>query len=148
MLVSQLCDVFEIHALIFLADLIADHMISLAGKIELVTVGEVSAMSQIEAHDGVAGLKNRRERCLIRLRTGVGLHVDVFSAKKFFRAVTGDFFDLIDVFTTAVIALAGITFGVFIGEDASRGFEDGFGRKVFTGDQLDLAILAIGFFLN
>ena len=67
MLVGQLCDVFEIHALIFLADLIADHVICLAGKIEFVPVRQMTAMREIEAHDGIAWLQNSRECRLVRL---------------------------------------------------------------------------------
>ena len=45
-----------------LLDLIAHHVVGLAGKIQLVAVGEVPAMRQVEAHDGVAGLEDRRDR--------------------------------------------------------------------------------------
>ena len=45
----------------------------------------------------------------------------------------------------AIVTFAGIAFGVFVGEDAAGGFEDGFGDEVFAGDQFELGVLAIGF---
>ena len=39
-----------------LADLVAGDFIKLAGEIELVAMGEMAAVGEIEAQDGVAGL--------------------------------------------------------------------------------------------
>ena len=72
------------------------------------------------------------------------LHVDVFGAEKLFGAVAGDVFDFIGEFAAAVIALAGIALGVLVGEDAAGGFEHGFRGEVLAGDQLKLAVLAVG----
>ena len=138
----------EIDALVFLAHLIADDVVGLAGEVQLVAVREVAAVREVEAHDGVAGLQHGRVGRLIGLRAGVRLHVDVLRFEEFFRAVAGEVFHFIGEFAAAVIALAGIAFGVFVGEDAAGGFQNGFGGEILAGDQLDLAILAVGFFQN
>ena len=101
-------------------------------------------MGQIQPHDGVARLQHRGVSRLIGLRAGVRLHVDVFGAEKLLGAVAREVLHVIGEFAAAVVALAGIAFGVFVGEDAAGGFQHRFGGEVFAGDQFDLAVLAFG----
>ena len=56
----------------------------------------------------------------VRVAARVRLHVRVIRAEKFFGFPRRTGFDRIDVFTAAVIAVFGITFGVFIGEEISH----------------------------
>ena len=135
----------EIDALVFFAHLIADDVVSLAGKIEFVAVRQVPAMGEIEAHDGVARLQHGGVGGLVGLRSGMRLHVDVLGVEELFCAIAGEVLHFVGILAAAVVALAGIAFGVFIGEDAAGGFENGFGGEVLAGDQLDLAVLAAGF---
>src|SRR2546422_36282 len=44
----------------------------------------------------------------------------------------------------AVVALPGISFRVLVGEDRAGGFEHRFGDEVLGGDQLEVAMLALG----
>ena len=64
-------------------------MVGLAGEVEFVAVRQVSAVREVEAHDGVARLEHGRVRRLIGLRAGMRLYVDVLGAEKLFRAVAG-----------------------------------------------------------
>ena len=98
--------------------------------------------------DGVARLEHRRVGRLVGLRAGVRLHVDVFGAEELLRAIARQVLDDVGVFAAAVIALAGIAFGVFVREDAAGGFEDGFGGEVLAGDQFELRILPLEFVLG
>ena len=76
---------------------------------------------------------------------GVRLHVGVFGAEQFLGAIDGELLDFVGVFAAAVVALAGIAFGVFVGEDRAHGFEHGFGDEIFAGDELEAGGLAAGF---
>ncbi len=91
------------------------------------------------------GCRTARVSGLVRLGTGVRLDVDVFGVEELPGALPRKVLDFIGILTATVIALTGIAFGVFVGEDAARGFEDGLGGKVLAGDELDLAVLATRF---
>ena len=51
----------------------------------------------------------------------------------------------IHVFAAAVPALAGVAFGVFVGQHRALGLHDGGADEVFAGDQLDVFLLALPF---
>ena len=123
-------------------------MYSLAGEIERVAVREVAAVRQVHAQDGVAGLQHRGVGGLIGLRAGMRLHVGVLGAEQLLGALARQVFDDVGELAAAVVALAGIAFGVLVGEDAAGGFEDRFGGEVLAGDQFELRVLALGFMLD
>ena len=97
-------------------------------------------MSPGETHGGVGGL--------IGLRAGVRLHVDVLGAEELLGALAGQVLDDVGELAAAVVALAGIAFGVLVGEDAAGGFEHGLGGEVLAGDQFELPVLARGLVLD
>ncbi len=92
-----------------------------AGEVHGAAVGEVAAMAQVEADEFVAGLKAGKEHGHIGLRARVGLHVGVFSAKKLLDAFYRERFNLVYNLATAVIASAGIAFGIFVGQARAHG---------------------------
>ena len=145
MLIGEARHLVEIDAFVFPAHLVSDYVVSLAGEVEFVAMREVPAMSEVEPHDGVARLEHGGVGGLIGLRAGMRLHVDVLGAKKLFGAVAGQVLHFIGILAAAVVAFAGVAFGVLVGEDASGGFENGFGGEVFACDQLDLTVLALRF---
>jgi hypothetical protein len=57
-------------------------------------------------------------------------------------------FDLVDKFATAVIALAGITFRVLVGQHRALRLQHGLRNNILGGNQLDLRLLALQFFKN
>ena len=69
-------------------------------------------------------------------------------AEQFLGAIAREVLDDIGEFTSAVVALAGIALGVFVGEDAAGSFQHGFRDEVFAGDQFQLRVLAFGFVEN
>ena len=147
-LFGELRHVAEIDLFVFFTHLITDDVVSLPREIQLVAVSQVAAMGEIEAHDGVAGLEDRCIRRLVRLRAGVRLDVHVFGFEELFRPFAGQGLHFVGIFAAAVVTLAGIAFGVLVGEDAARSLEDRFGGEVLACDQLELAILPARFFLN
>ncbi len=63
-------------------------------------------------------------------------------------AVDRELLDDVDVFAAAVIALAGIAFGVLVGQLRALRGHHGRARVVFRGDQLDVLFLAVVFLLD
>ena len=64
---------------------------------------------------------------------------------KLLGAVDGDIFDLVVIPAATVVACAGIPFGIFIGKDGARGFEDGGRDVVLAGDQFERGLLPLAF---
>ena len=94
---------------------VGDHVVELAREIDRRTVGQMPAVCQRHTEDGVAGLEHRRIHSKVGLRTRMRLHVGVFSAEQFFRAIDRQLLGDVDKLATTVIAFAGIALGVFIG---------------------------------
>ena len=78
---------------------------------------QMAAMRKVHAEYRVARLQNGGIRSLVRLRSRVWLHVDIFCTKELLCAFASEAFDHIRVFATPVIALPWISFGVFISEN-------------------------------
>jgi len=106
-------------------------------------VGQVAAFGQAHAHDGVAGLQQAEKHRLVGLAAGVGLHIGEVGAEQGLQAVDGQLLDHVDMFTTAVVALAWVALGVLVGQLRTlRGHHGGRG-VVFAGDELDVLFLAL-----
>ena len=131
-----------------LPNLVAGDVVELAGEIELVAVGEMAAIGEIEPKDGVPGLNQRHEGGGVGLGAGVRLHVGVLGAKELFGAVAGKVLNYIGVLAAAVIALARVAFGVLVGEDGPHGLKHGARDEVFTGNHLQAFMLAEHFILD
>ncbi len=105
-------------------------------------MGKVAALGQVHAEDLVARVDEGQVGGHVGLAAGVGLDVGVLGAEKLFGAFYREVFRLVDLGAAAVVAAAGIAFGVFVGEAGSLGFENGRGGEVFRGDKLDAVALA------
>ena len=67
------------------------------------------------------------------------------AVEKLLGAVAGEVFDNVDELAAAVVAFAGVAFGVFVGEGRGGGGHDGRGDVVFGGDKFEGGLLAAGF---
>ena len=103
------------------------------------------AVVEVEPHDHVARIEHGRVGGLIGLRAGVGLHIGVFGVEEFLGAIASQVFHDVGEFAPAVVALAGISFGILVGENAAGRFQYRFRREILAGDQFDLRVLAFGF---
>ncbi|MNN87855.1 hypothetical protein D3C81_2054640 [compost metagenome] len=56
--------------------------------------------------------------------------------------------DHVDVFAAAVVTLAWVAFGVFVGQNRALGFHDCRAGVVFRSNQLDVLFLALSFLLH
>ena len=110
-------DVVHIQPLILLAHAVGDHVEPLARHVDGRAMGQVTAGIQVKAHEGVAGLQQRQEHSLVHLAAGVGLDVGEVAAEKLFRPLDRQRLGHVDELAAAVVALSGITFGIFVGQD-------------------------------
>ena len=73
------------------------------------------------------------------------LHVGIGAIKQLHGSVASQIFRNIHKFATAVIALARVSFGIFVGEHRSLSFAHGGGHKIFRSDKFQLGDLAAAF---
>ena len=104
-------------------------------------MGQMSAVRQRHAENGVARFKHRHVHRLIGLRTGMRLHVGILGTKQSFQPINRQLFSHVYVLTSTVITFSGITLGVFIGELATLRFHHCRAGVIFRGDQLNVIFL-------
>ena len=69
------------------------------------------------------------------------LHVGVLGSEELLGAIARQVLDHVGELASAVIAFAGIAFGILVGEHRAGGFEHGFADEVLGGDQLEPFVL-------
>src|SRR5271154_1543066 len=100
---------------------VRNDLVGLARKIQMMSVGEMAAMSKVQTKNRVTGLEHRSVGSLISLRSRVRLYVGVLRAKKFLGPLTRKFFHYVGELASAVVALARIALRILVGEDRSCG---------------------------
>ena len=101
----------------------------------------MAAVGQVEGEHGVARLDGGEVDGRVGLTAGVGLHVDVLGAEEGLEPVAGEVLHRVDEFAAAVVAVAGVALGVFVGEDAADRLHDGGAGEVLAGDHLQPFLL-------
>src|SRR5690606_17069647 len=139
---------FVIVQLFVLVQTVGHEVVQLARGVHGGTVGQVTAFSQAHAQNGITGVEHSHVHTLVGLRTRVRLQVGYFSAELLLQAVNSQLLDHVHELATAVVALARITFRVFVGQLCALGLHHGGAGVVFRGDQLDVLLLAHIFALN
>src|ERR1700688_1818779 len=76
------------------------------------------------------------------------LHVGMFGSEQLLSAVARQILHDVGVFAPAVVTLARITLGIFVGKHRARGFKHGFADEIFRGNQLQPLMLAAGFIVD
>src|SRR5256885_5872002 len=104
-------------------------------------MGKMAAMCEVQSEDRVSRLKHRAQCFHVRLRSRVRLYIDVLRAEEFPGAIAGKVFDHVSEFASAVVALAGIALGIFVGEDRAGGFEYGLADIILRSDQFQPCLL-------
>jgi len=144
-LTRERSDVVHVDQVIVGAHAVRDRLEPLAAHVDRRTVRQVTARIEIEPHETVARRQQRQEHGLVHLAARIGLHVGEIAAEQFLGALDRQVFDDVGIFAAAVITLARIAFGIFVGEDRSGRFEHGEARDIFRRDQFDLGLLAMQF---
>ena len=70
------------------------------------------------------------------------LNIGIVRAEQFHRTLDRQFFSNINIFAAAVVALARVTLGVFVGQYGALGFHHARACVVLGGNQLDMLLLA------
>jgi hypothetical protein len=78
----------------------------------------------------------------------VGLHIGKISAEKLLGPLDGDVFNHIHALTAAVIASAGVSLGVFVGEYGPGSGQNSGADDIFGSNQLNVLLLTLEFCLN
>jgi len=105
-------------------------------------VREMAARGQIEPHESVARLQQGKEHFRVCRSTRVRLHVRKLAAEQFRHALDRNALDDIDVLTSAVIAFAGKSLGIFVGQDGALRLKHRARDDILGRDQLDFIALA------
>jgi hypothetical protein len=121
---------------------VGHHVEPFAAHIEGHAVGEVAAFGQAHAHDGVAWLQEGQKNRFVGRCAAMRLHVGAICAEDGLDAVNGELLSHVHMLAATVIALAGVAFGIFVGELRALRRHDGGGGVVLAGDQLDVMLLA------
>ena len=122
--------------------------VAATGEVHRVPVREMAAVGQAHGQHHFPGLQSRYVGGLIGGGAGVRLYVRVLGAVEGLCPLDGEGLDLVDPVATPVVALAGIAFSIFVGEDAPHRFQDGHRSEVLRGDQLDVVLLALKLFFD
>ena len=102
-------------------------------------------MRQVHAQHGIARLQQRKVNGKVCLCARMRLHIGMVCAKQFAGAGAGKLFHLIDKLAAAVIAVAGVTLGVFVGQNTAHCRKHCRGNYILRGNQLNIFALAIHF---
>ena len=108
-------------------------------------MGQVPAVGQVHAHDGVARFEQAQEDRKVSLCAGVGLNVGMSCAEEFFDPIDGNLFNLIDKFAAAVVALRGQAFRIFVRQDRALRLHYCWRGEVFAGNEFKMIALTIEF---
>ena len=135
----------DIDAVRILSDAVAIELVKLAGGVELHAVGQVPAVGQVEAQHDIARVEDRKIHGRIGLGPGVRLDVGVVGPEEFLGPIAGEVFGHVDEFAPAIVAAAGVAFGVFIGQHAAHALHDGGAGVVLAGDHFQAVALALDF---
>ena len=117
-------------------------VVVLAGEVDLHAVGEVAAVGQGQAQEGVAGGGQGVEDGGVGLGPGVGLDVGPLGVEDGLGALDGQGLGDVDDLAAAVVAAARVALRVLVGQDRALALQDGPGNEVLRGDHLQGLALA------
>ena len=100
-------------------------------------------MIQIHAHKGISRLHHRKKYRHICLCAGMGLYIDIFTAKELLRAVSGQILHHVHALAAAVIPLSRIAFRILVCQRAAHSRHNRPAHPVLGSDQLNMGILSV-----
>ena len=141
-------DGVHVQKLVLAPHAIGHRLEPFAAHVDGRAMGQMPARRQIQPHESIARIEQRQKHRLVHLAAGIGLDIGKARAEQRLGPFDGQGFDHIGIFAAAVIALARIAFGIFVGQHRALGFQHRFGNDVLAGDQFDLVALAVQFVLD
>ena len=122
----------------FIVNAVRDDVKIGAGHIDRAAVRQMTALLQVHAENGIAGFEHGKIHGLIGAGTAVRLNVDMFGTKQLLCTFDGETFNNVDAFAATIVAFAGITFSVFVGQNTACGTQNSLADKVLGCNQLDI----------
>jgi len=107
-----------------------------------VPVGQVSAVRQAHCQHRVARLQNSKIDRHVCAAAAVGLDIRVLRPEQLFCPLNRQPLHFVHEFAAVVVALAGISFRIFVGQYRTLRLKHRRTDEVFRRDQLDLVVLA------
>ena len=117
-------------------------------EVQLHSVGEVSAVRKLESKNCVVLRRNGVKNCGVCRCARVWLHIGVGRAEQRLCAFDGERFRNVDKLTTAVVPLAGVSLGVFIGQHRALNLQNRARNEVFRRDHFEVIPLTTEFELE
>ena len=112
------------------------------------SVCQMAAAGKVKAQDSVTGVEYSGEDSHVGLRAGVGLDVGIRDIEEFFERVLGNSLYFIDYLASAVVAVSGIAFSIFVCQAGAECAEDISGDIVLGCDEFDTDCLALVLFCD
>ena len=106
-------------------------------------MGEVAAVVQIHAQHRVPHVAQGLVDGVVGRSAAVGLDVHMVRPEEGLGPVPGDVFHHVHALAAAIVPLAGVAFGVLVGEHGGRRGQHSLADEVFRGDELDVSALAV-----
>ena len=131
----------HVDALVATGQAVRHEVVQLAAGVDWRAVGEVPAVVEAQAQNGVSGLEQGLVDGHVGVSTRVGLHVGVVGPEQGLDPLAGQVLHLVDVHVSAVVPLAGVALGVLVGQHRAAGLQYGRRSKVLGGDQLQGRVL-------
>ena len=119
-----------------------------AREVHGASVRQVTAVREVQPQELVARVEHGHEYGHVGLGSRVRLHVGPLGVEQLFEPVDSHLLALVYHLATAVITLAGIPFGVFVGQARAHGLHHLFADKVFRGNQFDTFTLSLILFFD
>ena len=108
-------------------------------------MSEMSTVRKIHCQNSVARFNGGEINRHVGLRAAMRLDVHVLGTEQSLGPIDRKLLRNIDIFTTAIPALARITFRVLVGQHAALRFHHRAAREIFRCNQLDILALPLFF---
>ena len=124
MLQRKLLHLVIVHAASLLLQVVAHRLIDDAAGVHKGTVAEVTSMIEVQTHKCITRIQAGQEDSGISLSTRVRLNISILCAKKLADTVDGKLLHFVHNLAPAIITLAGIALGIFIGQARAHSCHD------------------------
>src|SRR5690606_11351446 len=111
-------------------------------------MGEMTAGSEIQSHEGVAGLQQGHEDCLVSLRARMRLDIGKAAVEDLLGALNRQRLGNVDELAAAIVTPAGISCGILVREYRALRFKYRSADDVFRSNQFNLLPLTVQFLGN
>src|SRR5579871_1091205 len=105
-------------------------------------MGKMAASRQVQPQKGIARLHQGEKGRDIGGGPRMRLNVCETASEKLRNTLNRQIFGNVDVLAAAIIALARLAFGIFVGEDRALRLEHRGADIILRGDQLDIVLLS------